>query len=222
MIINHVDKIDVQILEYGRLTTVGCTHLGNNISTEDSPLVVLYKEHGAIPMVKGNLPQHMMIGHTDNLIFGLARNPFDESRSVGGSSGGDAGLVASKCVPFAIGTDIGGSIRGPAAFNGIVGFKPTSSRSCFLGHVGLKNVNSPIMAAAGPLCKTVDDVVNYCEMFFSDRMFELDPSVAPLKWDTERYNQVLENKKLRVGYLAFTEGGVEKSGIPCLPPSKAN
>lgn len=66
------------------------------------------------------------MGHTYNKIFGRALNLFDQTRTTSGSSGGDAGLVAAKCVPFAIGTDIGGSIRGPAACNGILGFKPTS------------------------------------------------------------------------------------------------
>ncbi len=53
-------------------------------------------------------------------------NPWDCTRSTGGSSGGDGALVAMKCVPFALGTDVGGSIRSPAAYNGIIGFKPTS------------------------------------------------------------------------------------------------
>jgi len=52
-------------------------------------------------------------------------NPHDALRTCGGSSGGDAGLVAARCVPFALGTDIGGSIRCPAHFNGVYGFKPT-------------------------------------------------------------------------------------------------
>jgi Asp-tRNA(Asn)/Glu-tRNA(Gln) amidotransferase A subunit family amidase len=59
------------------------------------------------------------------LIWGTAENFYDRERSCGGSSGGDAGLVASRCVPIAIGSDIGGSIRVPATFNGIIGFKPT-------------------------------------------------------------------------------------------------
>ena len=79
----------------------------------------------AIPLVRGNLPQAALSVHSVNKIWGRAKNPYDQERSCGGSSGGDAGLVASRCVPLGIGTDIGGSIRIPAAFNGIVGFKPT-------------------------------------------------------------------------------------------------
>jgi Asp-tRNA(Asn)/Glu-tRNA(Gln) amidotransferase A subunit family amidase len=60
-----------------------------------------------------------------NPIYGTARNPHDVNRSCGGSSGGDGGLVAAKCSPLGIGTDVGGSIRIPAAFCGVYGFKPT-------------------------------------------------------------------------------------------------
>jgi Asp-tRNA(Asn)/Glu-tRNA(Gln) amidotransferase A subunit family amidase len=76
-------------------------------------------------MVRGNLPQFMMMGHTDNTIFGEAKNPYNKDRTCSGSSGGDAGLVAARCVPFSIGTDIGGSVRAPAAACGLVGYKPT-------------------------------------------------------------------------------------------------
>lgn len=70
----------------------------------------------------------MYIAHTTNEIWGLAHNPWKYERSCGGSSGGEGGLVASKCVPLGIGSDIGGSIRIPASFNGVCGIKPTSVR----------------------------------------------------------------------------------------------
>jgi len=63
--------------------------------------------------------------HTENTVWRVAKNPHDTLRSCGGSSGGDAGLVAARCVPLAISNDIGGSLRFPAAFCGIYGFKPT-------------------------------------------------------------------------------------------------
>lgn len=93
---------------------------------KDAVTVAMLKHEGAVPMVRGNVPQFCYVGHTDNNVFGLSKNPYDQDRTVSGSSGGDAALVASRCVPFSIGTDIGGSIRAPAACNGIVGFKPTS------------------------------------------------------------------------------------------------
>jgi Asp-tRNA(Asn)/Glu-tRNA(Gln) amidotransferase A subunit family amidase len=102
---------------------------------KDAAVVAFLKNEGAIPMVRGNVPQFVYAGHTDNRIFGCAKNPYDRTRTCGGSSGGDGALVSAKCVPFAIGTDIGGSIRSPAACSGIIGFKPTSQRNSMRGIV---------------------------------------------------------------------------------------
>jgi Asp-tRNA(Asn)/Glu-tRNA(Gln) amidotransferase A subunit family amidase len=93
---------------------------------KDAAVVAFLKSEGAIPMVRGNVPQFVYAGHTENRIFGCALNPYDKTRTCAGSSGGDGALVSAKCVPFAIGTDIGGSIRAPAACLGIIGFKPTA------------------------------------------------------------------------------------------------
>jgi Asp-tRNA(Asn)/Glu-tRNA(Gln) amidotransferase A subunit family amidase len=66
--------------------------------------------------------------HTDNRVWGCAKNPYDNTRSCAGSSGGDAGLVASRCTPLAFGTDDSGSIRVPSTFLGTCGFTPTAKR----------------------------------------------------------------------------------------------
>jgi Asp-tRNA(Asn)/Glu-tRNA(Gln) amidotransferase A subunit family amidase len=84
-------------------------------------------------MVKGNVPQLVFALHSDNKIYGRAMNPYDINRTTGGSTGGDAGLIAAKCVPMALGSDIGGSIRAPSHFCGIYGFKPTPQRLTYKG-----------------------------------------------------------------------------------------
>ncbi len=71
--------------------------------------------------------------HSENNVWGVAQNPYDNTRSCGGSSGGDAGLVAAKCVPLSYGTDIGGSIRIPCHFTGIMGIRPTPWRVSMRG-----------------------------------------------------------------------------------------
>ena len=68
----------------------------------------------------------MLIIHNNSPVWGVAHNPWDYQRSCSGSSGGDAGLVGARCVPLGFGSDVGGSIRIPASFNGIYGIKPTS------------------------------------------------------------------------------------------------
>ena len=89
-------------------------------------------------------------------------NPYDKSRSAGGSSGGDAALVASRCVPFAIGTDLGGSLRIPAHFNGVFGFKPTAWRALRSGLRGVLKDNfttfTQISTSTCVIGKTVDDI----------------------------------------------------------------
>ena len=80
----------------------------------DAVLVTALRQLGAIPVVKGNLPQSLMVPESMNDIFGTACNPWNVERAPGGSSGGEGALIASGCVPMGIGTDIGGSIRIPS------------------------------------------------------------------------------------------------------------
>jgi Asp-tRNA(Asn)/Glu-tRNA(Gln) amidotransferase A subunit family amidase len=111
--------------EKDRICTVGTCSLSDFKPKEDCVLVKVMKNEGAICMVRGHCPQWMLVNHTESAIWGKARNHIKEDRTTGGSSGGDAGLVGTKCVPFSISSDIGGSIRTPAAFAGVVGYKPT-------------------------------------------------------------------------------------------------
>lgn len=132
----------------------------------DAACIVPLLQAGAIPMVRGNVPQAGAYIHAENPVFGRATNPYDEKRSCGGSSGGDAGLVASRCVPIAIGTDIGGSIRIPATFTGIVGFKPTQGRISVKGyHSGNTSDfdmgTGHLKAGPGPLAKSVRDCIEF-------------------------------------------------------------
>ena len=119
--------------------------------------------------------------HTKNLVFGEARNPHNVNRSCGGSSGGDAGMVASKCVPFSIGTDMGGSIRFPAAFCGVYGFKPTNGRTTSYGvpppRIKRDKYASPgpVPVVLGPLGSSVDDIIANCQVMFDGDVHKMDP-----------------------------------------------
>ena len=96
--------------------------------TEDSAVIEVLKKHGAIPFVKSNGPQMMMTIESVNHIWGRSKNPWNPERTVGGSSGGEAGLIASRCSPLGFGTDIGGSVRIPALYCGVYTIKPTAER----------------------------------------------------------------------------------------------
>src|SRR5262249_12139805 len=100
----------------------------DNVPAEDAPVVTRLKTAGAIMLGKTNTPAFGWIGATHNLLFGPTRNPWNHERTPGGSSGGASAAVAAGMGPLAIGTDGGGSIRIPAPFAGIFGFKPSYGR----------------------------------------------------------------------------------------------
>jgi amidase len=102
--------------------------------TEDATLVRRLRAAGAIPIAKTNLPDLLFAFESANLIFGATSNPYDLACTSGGSSGGEAALIACCGSPFGLGSDAAGSVRLPAAFCGIAGIKPTSGRLPRTGH----------------------------------------------------------------------------------------
>lgn len=100
----------------GTLSTNGFGSLADQVIQSDNPTVAVFKANGAIPLVKTNVPLGCLAYHTKNDIWGEAKNPWNSERTCGGSSGGDAGLLAARCLPFSIGSDLAGSLRVPAHF----------------------------------------------------------------------------------------------------------
>ena len=144
----------------GIRSTGGATELRDHVPTEDAPAVARVKEAGAIVFAKTNAPKWSMNNQTHNELFGVTRNPWDDSRSPGGSSGGPAVSVACGFSAFEIGTDIGGSIRMPAHFTGICGHKPSfgivPSRG-YLDHIG-GGLTEADINVVGPMARSVADL----------------------------------------------------------------
>ena len=114
---------------------------------------------GAIPIAKSATPCSPSV-ITWSWRLGYARNPYELSRSAGGSSGGEAGFVGSGCVPFGIGSDIAGSVRFPCAWCGLVGLNPTAERTVMGENVGLMSSKHSFHAkdpqgSLGPIARTV-------------------------------------------------------------------
>ena len=107
----------------GVRTTYGSPIFSDHIPSESDATIALLEQNGAIPIAKSNVPEWAG-GHTFNPVFGTTRNPWNTNVSAGGSSGGSAVAIATGMAWLATGNDLGGSLRTPAAFNGVVGLRP--------------------------------------------------------------------------------------------------
>lgn len=179
--------------------------MADYIGKEDAVSVKLIREAGGIPFVKSNNPQIVFSMNTDNAIYGLAQNPHNLSRTTSGSSGGEGGLAAAQCSPLGLGSDIGGSIRSPAAFCGVYGFKPTCYRSSYIGGVvPVPNNSLPqttIIPSMGPIGSSVNDIKIMTEVLFKAYMH--DSLLPPLPFNNDTYNEIVQlrtSRKLKIGY----------------------
>ncbi len=109
----------------GIRTTLGSPIFADHVPDEDELIIARLRAAGCVTVGKTNTPEFGAGSHTFNEVFGVTRNPYDPSRSAGGSSGGAAAALAAGMVPLADGSDLGGSLRNPASFCNVVGLRPT-------------------------------------------------------------------------------------------------
>ena len=140
------------VITKGVRTTFGTPLYRDNVPTEDAPSVARMKAAGGIMIGKTNTPTFGWVGVTDNLIFGLTRNPWNPERTPGGSSGGAGAALAAGMAPLHIGTDGGGSIRKPSAFTGTFGLKASYGRVPVYPASAAWSVSH-----VGPMTRTVKD-----------------------------------------------------------------
>lgn len=166
----------------GVRTTSGAPELADFVATVDAVSVARLKGAGAVVYAKTNLPIYAGDVQSFNEVFGTSNNPWDPSRSVGGSSGGSAGALAAGFTPLEVGSDIAGSIRNPAAMCGVVGHKPSygivSGRGQIPGPPG--TLTQADIAVIGPMARTVDD----CER-------ALDLMAGPDDWNAPAWSLAL-------------------------------
>jgi amidase len=135
--------------------TRGSPIFKSTMPAEDSVLVDRLRRAGAIPIGKTNVPEFAMGSHTYNQVYGTTRNPYDLTKSAGGSSGGAAASLATGMLPIADGSDLGGSLRNPANFNNIVALRPSPG----LVPRAANLLPAPDFGVNGPMARTVDDVL---------------------------------------------------------------
>ena len=137
----------------GAVTTYGSPIFAKNVAQKSDATVRKLQSNGAIAIAKSNVPEWAG-GHTFNPVNGLTRNPWDMRKSAGGSSGGSGAALASGLVWLATGNDLGGSLRTPAAFNGVVGLRPSPGRV----PRGTRLPSMDTLWVEGPMARNVDDL----------------------------------------------------------------
>ncbi|MGA3234913.1 MAG: amidase [Bryobacteraceae bacterium] len=170
------------------------------LSTADATLVARLRQAGAIPIAKTNLPDLLFAFESDNLLFGRTNNPYDLTRTSGGSSGGEAALIAACGSPMGLGSDCAGSVRLPAAFCGIAAIKPTSGRLPRTGHFPPAGGWIEALWQIGPMARQVEDLVLMMGLLAGPD--GVDPAVADVQFSA------LDERKLGGLRIAFhTDNG---------------
>jgi len=151
------------------------------IAQQDAPLVARLRAAGAIIIGSTNVPEFLMAYETDNLLCGRANNPWDLTRTPGGSSGGEAAAIASGCSAGGVGSDGGGSIRVPAHFSGICGLKPTPGRIPATGHFPASAGPFATLGVVGPMARSIQDVQLLFEIMAGPDAGDPCAAPAPLR-----------------------------------------
>jgi fatty acid amide hydrolase len=181
----------------------------------DAVAVLALRAEGAIPIAKTNMTQHGDTWGGGNPAYGDTLNPWNTLRTTGGSSSGEGAAVGSSASVFGIGSDVGGSVRCPAAFCGVAGLKPTAQRFSFGWDDGRTILNHPgdygVLATGGPLAKHVADLVEILKVCWAkdSPMLNIDTRMPPIVFDEA---VMASTRPLTIGY--HVEGGYTQPA-PC-------
>ena len=178
-----------------------------HVAINDAPLVFRLRNAGAIILGMTNTPELLMAWETDNLLYGRTNNPWDLSRTAGGSSGGEAAAIASGCSAGGVGSDGGGSIRVPAHFCGICGLKPTPGRIPATGHFPQSVGPFALLGVVGPMARTVADLKLLFEVMQGADVGDPSAAPVPVRWPQFNNARVASEvhawarKKPRIAYF---------------------
>lgn len=175
----------------------GCPGLLKDISHEDATAVKRLKDEGAIILGITNVPELLLSYETDNLIYGATNNPHDITRTPGGSSGGEAAIIAAGGSPMGIGSDAGGSIRQPAHYCGICAHKPTQGLVPFTGNLPQQGAGiATQIVSMGPMARHVEDLITMMEIISGAD--ECDPHAVNVTFKNPIHVDI---SQLRIAYF---------------------
>lgn len=180
-----------------RCTTGYVSHWGN-IAKEDSHLVTILQRAGAVFHCRTTIPQTMMHLETDSNLYGVTNNPYNSKLSSGGSSGGEGALLALHGSCLGIGSDVGGSIRSPAANCGVYGLKPTAFRVPTDGWGYIMAGADTVESVLGPMSTSLSGLQLFMKTVLSASPWLTEPALLPIPW--RDYN-IPTDRPLRIGVL---------------------
>ncbi|KAJ5342860.1 Amidase [Penicillium brevicompactum] len=181
-------------------TSVGYASFTGQPLLEDGPLVKLLKDAGAVPYAKTALPITLLSFESSNGLWGICRNPHVPAYSPGGSTGGEAALIAQGG-RIGIGSDVAGSVRVPAAWSGIYSLR------CSTGRWPKAGVNTSMPGQEGvpsvfsPMARTLDDLTYFTRAIIGMQPWKYDHSVHPIAWRNDLESDA-QNKPLRIGLMS--------------------
>lgn len=185
----------------GVICTGGTKGRASFVPTQDATAVARMRAAGAIMLGKTNMPELGLAFETDNLVYGRTANPYDLSRTPGGSSGGEAAIISAGGSPLGLGNDMGGSIRLPAHFCGIAGIKPTTGRVPRTGHFPYPSRWLDPLWQTGPMARFVEDLILTLPIIAG--VDWRDPTVIPMPFGDPKK---VDLKRLRIAF--YTDNGI--------------
>jgi Asp-tRNA(Asn)/Glu-tRNA(Gln) amidotransferase A subunit family amidase len=202
--------IKASIAVAGRRCETGSLLNQSHRPTTDAVSVQRLHSKGVIVLGTTNCPEFLMAYETDNLLYGKTNNPWDLTRTAGGSSGGESAAIAAGLSAGGLGSDGGGSVRTPAHFTGICALKPTPGRIPATGHLPASAGPFALLGAIGPMARTIADVTLLFRA--ASGYLPIDPTGAPVSYQPVSTEDA---KQIPIGYL-------EDDGItPVTPETRA-
>ncbi|KXJ86905.1 amidase [Microdochium bolleyi] len=189
--------------------TVGFSGFVGNKTVEDGAVVRLLKDAGAVPYVKTNLPITMLSFESANDVWGRSTNPYNSKYTPGGSTGGEAALLALGG-RIGVGSDVAGSVRVPAHFSGIYSLRPSTGRWPKLGFRTSMPGQEGVPSVYGPMTRTLNDLTYFTRSVMSMEPWKYDYWVHPMPWKADVEKEYAAKSKLRVGVMR-TDGVVDPS-----------
>ncbi|KAJ6443497.1 glutamyl-tRNA(gln) amidotransferase subunit A [Purpureocillium lavendulum] len=200
-----LDDYYAQHKKPGLECTMGYVAWIGKYDTEDSVLVTMLRKAGAVFYVKTSVPQSLMVCETLNNVIGRTVNPRNKNWSCGGSSGGEGAIVGFRGGVIGVGTDIGGSIRVPSAFNNLFGLRPSHGRLPYANMANSMEGQETIHSVCGPMCHTIDDLRLFVTSVLAQSPWRYDAKVLPMPWrpaEEDAARQKLSSGGLTLGFYS--------------------